>query len=276
MFRRFIAPFLLLLTFSLAAPQALASAVSHQILADSSLQQRLANLPMLVHEQVTWPLVRGDQLDPRMGAALDLLLQRNYSAKTVSARLEQELDAKVTQADLHQVVRWYHSPAGRQITTVERQALKDEVDGIDPAILAQLQKQYRGSPRESLFGDYDQALQTSRRLVSTSQQAQIQLVDALEALHNNVGQANLERLRQGIRARRFMDRGILEQSLYLRYLYAYRTLSDQQLRHYIDFLQTAPARHCNNVVNQILEAAALAPVQSLVQQLRLLKQQPED
>lgn len=276
MFRRFPAFLSLMLLCTMVSSQAWASKTAHRLLVDSALAQHLADFAELQHEQITWPLVQGNQLDPRMGAALDLLLQRNYSAKTASARLEQALDRNVSPTDLRQVVEWYDSPAGRLITKVERHALKDEVEGVDPSLLARLQNQYRGSPRETLFGGYDQALQTSQRLVNTSQQAQIHLVDAIEALHNEVGQAGLDQLRQGIRQRRFIDRGILEQRLYLQYLYTYRSISDQQLRRYIDFLQTAPVRHCSVVVNQILEAAALAPVQDLVQQLQVLKQQPED
>jgi len=265
---------LVLLGLWMLALPALAGGSAARVIEHSALDQRIELLPFLIHQELTWPLAASHQFDPRMGAALDLLLSRNYDADTVRADLIGQLEARLGRDELSQVEHWYDSAPGRRVTSLERGALVDVARGLDPALLRRLELRYRGSPREALFIDYDAAMGAAGLLVETSQQAQLVLVDAMAELHRGVGQAGLNRLRENIRHRRFMTRGVVEQGLYLRYLYTYRQLSDAQLREYLDFLRSGPARHCNRVVGATLQRAVLAPARELVRQLRTLRDRP--
>lgn len=264
---------LVLLGLWMLALPALAGGTAVRVIDHSALEQRIELLPLLVHQELTWPLAASRQFDPRMGAALDLLLSRNYEADAVRAVLIRQLEARLDRRELMQVANWYESPQGRRVTALERTALLDVARGLDPEMLRRLEQRYRGSARESLFVDYDAALGAAKLLVDTSQQVQLVLVDAMAELQRGAGQAGLRRLRENIRHRRFVTRGVVEQGLYLRYLYTYRQLSDTQLREYLVFLRSAPARHCNRVTGAVLQHAVLAPPRELVRQLRILHEQ---
>lgn len=257
----------ILLALCLAAGRVLASAAAREVVAHSSLGTRIQLLPLLVHQEVIQPLSRSHQMDPRMGTALDLLLYHDYDAAAVEADLIQQLDAHVSLDELRHVGNWYASRLGREVVAAERTAMQDQIEGLEPTTLQRLEHRYRGTARETLFNDYDQRLHGVQLLVDTAQRAQLLLVDALSQLHGDDDRAILEALRKQIRQRRFMVGGVLEQDVYLRYLYTYRGLSDGQLQAYVTFLQSDAARRCDEVAARSLQKAVLTPIRRLGERL---------
>lgn len=262
----------ILLVLCLASGRVLASAAARQVVSGSALGTRIQLLPLLVHQELVRPLARSHQMDPRMGNALDLLLYDDYDAAAVEAELVRQLDAHVGSDQLRRVGNWYASPLGHKVVDAERSAMQDQIEGLEPASLRALEHRYRGTARENLFNEYDRTWRGAEFLVETAQRAQLLLVDALGRLHSDGDSRLQEVLRAQIRKRRFIAGGVLEEDLYLRYLYTYRGLSDGQLQAYVAFLQTDAARRCDAVVARSLRNAILVPVGELVDRLGELRE----
>lgn len=260
--RHFFASGVLLLTLTTAlTDRAYASDLAQSVIGSSALDTVIEQYPQMITESITRGIKQTGSVDPMVSSAIQLMVGQAFNSRRIRAKVATSLDRELSPKTLTNVRDFYHSDLGARVAGLESAAAlpsawpQIESDG------SSLVKHYRGTERERLFDAFDQASRATENAVDTTIAVQTALGTALAALRGKP--ADFDQVHRRVENQRDMLTGLVEQQVYAAYLYTYKTLSDDQLKRYIRFLESPDGRQFSKVATESLKKAILDPVQSI-------------
>ncbi len=260
--RRFATSGLLLLILTVAVTgRVQASDLAQSVISSSALGTVIEQYPQMITESITRGIKQTGGVDPMVSGAIQLMVGQAFNSRRIRARVAASLDKELTPKTLTSVRDFYHSDLGARVAGLESAAALPsawpQIESDGPALV----KQYRGTERERLFDAFDQASRATENAVDTTIAVQTALGTAVAALRGKP--ADFDQIHSRVEMQRDMLTGLVEQQVYAAYLYTYKSLSDDQLKRYIKFLESPDGRQFSKAATESLKKAVLDPIQSI-------------
>lgn len=255
----------LLVTGLFLAGPAMAAPSAQQVLSASPIDDIVDRYPAMMSEGIREGLKRSQQLPPMVADTIGYVVTSSFSAADIEQQIVSNLDRDLSGKQLEAVEGWYATPVARKISAVE-------IAASDPAAWQQIQtkapelnKKYKGTDRARIFERFDRAARATESAVDTTIAVQLGLATAMAAFRND--SANYDELKQKIENQRGAIRGVVEQQVYDSYLHTYEKVSLQEMRLYIDFLESDSGSAFSKSVTQSIQQAITDPIESIGNQM---------
>lgn len=177
--------------------------------------------------------------------------RKRFQERVFLPALHAQLKSNLNESDVYAALRWLTAPDGQAITAAEITSLDDGVRQRFPAF----QKQLAAIPMTRVA--QVRALQDQLGSVNTELAFQTKLVGALDhaalLLHEPTAKTTPEELEQEARARLDGAREEIARHNLDFALFRYRDIPDDSLKHYEDFLRTAPGGRYQSAVDASIQ-----------------------
>lgn len=258
---------LLLLSLVLTTP-ALASGQAETIVRLSPLGPIVEQSQAMMRTGIRDGLMATGQVDSLVAETIAGFGASAFDAARIRARLVNALTADLASNELQTVNEWYQSDLGQALSQAEARAASPAGWTIISESAPALRQQYKGSAREQLFKRYDQALGASEQATDTAIAVQLELAQAMAAFSEN-GSASA--IRDRVQASRPIIQAEIADQVYLAYLHMYQSFPDEQLKTYVEFLESSAGRAFTESAGTSIRGAIVEPISRVGDQLvRLL------
>ncbi|WP_166257026.1 DUF2059 domain-containing protein [Marinobacter salicampi] len=238
-----------------------ASELAQSVVRHSALGTVIDQYPQMLTEGISQGLQQTGNLDPLVKGAITGMVGQAFSSDKIRTRVVGDLSSNLSDSTLKTVDSWYQSGLGQKVTEAETKAALPsawrEIEQQGPKLI----EQYKGSERAELFSSFDRASRATDSAVDTAIAIQTAFGTAMAAF--NGGVVDVDAIRNRVESQRTMLRGIVEQQVYAGYLYTYKDLSDQQMRSYIQFMESEDGSRFNEVVTGSVQRAIIEPIESV-------------
>lgn len=196
-------------------------------------------------------------------------LAPEYLESEIRSRLLDGLSQDTTVA----AVNWLRSDVGKKITAAELNLRSAETPLQLATFLLQLRLE-RPAPER---------LQLARRIEEINQGSEM-ATEAWEAIATSVARAldcgcgtnNLQNLEESLTSMRGSLKGMFHQGRIFEILFTYRTLTDEELKQYAEFLETPAGRDVTQIMNRAVQGTAVDAIRNIQPSLRKNLQSPND
>ncbi|MEX0604568.1 MAG: DUF2059 domain-containing protein [Marinobacter sp.] len=258
---RVIASLLLPALFMLSSHRVMASELAESVLRSSALGEVIEQYPAMLTEGISQGLSQTGDLDPMLKGAITGMVGQAFSSSKIRGQVVADLDDGLSESTLQTVLDWYQSPLGERVTSLEADAAKPagwkQIERRGPELI----KKYQGTEREQMFTRFDRASRATESAVDTAIAVQTAFGTAMAAFNGQT--ADFESIKARVEDQRPMLTGMVGQQVYAAYLHTYESLSDEQLKNYIDFMQSQEGDRYNEVVTNSVQQAIIRPVESI-------------
>ncbi|SRR5690554_1952117 len=255
----------LLVTGLLLSGGAYASTDAREVLSASPIDDIVAQYPAMMSQGIRDGLKQSGQVPPMVADTIGYVVSSSYRAEDIERKLVASLDASLTDKQLEEVYAWYQTPVAQKISRAEVAASAPAVWPEMRDRAGELNESYKGTAREQLFDRFDRASRATETTIDTTIAVQMGLATAMAAL--NTDSVNGERLRQRLESQRAMLQGMVGQQVYDGYLYTYRNISVQELKLYLDFLESEAGKRFTEVATASIQASITDPIETIGTQL---------
>jgi hypothetical protein len=259
----------LVLALAPAPPaRAEADALAREIVAFSSRGAQLASMA----EQVQLGIERNGASLPLV--TRELLLRAvavHLAPEALRSGVVERLAPRIEPARAGEVLRWLKSPLGRRVTRLEQEASTPEgLAGLE-AFAQQLHDALPPRSRLELMRRIEAAGRAVDFTLDVTARTSLGIALALDATLPASDQSSPEQLRAFIESQRVRLLPVVEQSVRVAYLYRYRDVSDENLGHYAEFLESEAGvwyvRETQHALLETLAEASLALGDAIAKEL---------
>ncbi|ARU58772.1 multipass membrane protein [Oleiphilus messinensis] len=229
-----------------------------QLYLQSGIQDAIAQFPSILKEGVASSAAESEH-STRYTQQVTEIIERTIDVDDLGSQVKQHLNSKLSSEHVDSILAWLMSPLGQKVVKLETTAATMAGFEEMSAQTVTLQKQYKGTPREKLFENFDRATRTTEAALETAMAVQLALVGAFADAGQGAGMPDYAMLTEMVEANRFMTRGLIGQQVFTNYLYTYRTLNDDELKRYIRFAESPAGLRYFSALNEALRSALIAP-----------------
>lgn len=258
---RVIASLLLPALFMLSSHRVVASELAESVIRSSALGEVIEQYPAMLTEGISQGLSQTGNLDPMLKGAITGMVGQAFSSTKIRGQVVADLDDELSESTLQTVLDWYQTPLGEQVTSLEAAAAKPaawtQIERRGPELI----KKYQGTEREQMFTKFDRASRATESAVDTAIAVQTAFGTAMAAFNGQT--ADFDSIKARVEDQRPMLTGMVGQQVYAAYLHTYESLSDDQIKNYIAFMQSQEGNSYNAVVTNSVQQAIIRPVESI-------------
>lgn len=239
-------------TERLDRPSAAEARALDELLELSGLRVQLESLSAGVRVQ----FLRGrGRMSAQDRATIDRIVSENFDAERLYARIRLEFERNLDAAKLEAALAWYRSPLGKRMTGFELAALVFD-GGRDAAdFVAHLEQHQPSARRIALIERLDAGGGASEATVDVT----MAVVRGLAFAFNPVLPAGARMSHDQLESRIARARGATLEQIrrvcLISMLFAYRSVPDHELDHYVRFVESEAGRWYVNVMNSALVTA---------------------
>lgn len=246
-----------------AAPSA------EQVVEASPIDDIISQYPQMMNQGIRQGLSQGTQLQPFLVNSIGSVVSSAFSGAGIEQKLIQDIGEKLNDQQLEEVLEWYQTPLAERISRAEVNASSPSAWKEVQARAGELGKSYQGSEFAGLFDRYDDAARATESSVDTAIAVQLSMATAMNALRGS-NAVPAEQLREQIESQRTMLRGQVGQQVYTAYLYTYNEFEPDELREYIEFLESDAGAAFTRVSTESIQTSLMDPVDMISQKLSQL------
>lgn len=201
----------------------------------SGLQQQIQQVPQQV-------LAGFDQqrrkLPVEQQAALRQALATSFDATMLEGAISKNLEASLRPNIISATLNWLKSDLGRKVTGLENSASEPRFQQELPSFAKQLEKAPPDGDRVQLIRRIDQASHGTEMLLDISESLGLGVAAAYEETLPAAQRSGLDHLRNQLARSREARRQQIQNHVWISLLLTYRTLPQEDLRRYVEFLET--------------------------------------
>lgn len=205
------------------------------VMALSGLQQQIQQIPQQV-------LAGFDQqqrkLPGEQQAALRQALATSFDATMLDGVISKNLEASLQPNVLTATLTWLKSDLGRKVTRLENVASEPRFQQELPAFAKQLEKAPPDHDRAQLIRRIDRVSNGTELLLDISESLGLGVAAAYEETLPAAQRSGLAHLRNQLARSREARRQHIQNHVWVSLLLTYRTLPQEDLRRYVEFLET--------------------------------------
>ena len=177
----------------------------------------------------------------------------------IRSRLLKSLHPEATLA----AMSWLRSDVGKKITTAEVSASSAENRVQFATFFLQLQLERPAPERLQLIRRIEEIAQGSQMATEAWEAIVAAVARALESEYRTTNPQNKKNLEEYLASVRGSVKGMFEQGRLFQGLFTYRTLTDEELKAYAEFLETPAGRDVTQTVNRAVQDSAIDAIQSI-------------
>jgi hypothetical protein len=233
----------------------------------SGLTQQIQRLPqayMTFVDQLFLGLERQRQPVPR---SLQRHIRQSFTHALTPERLEQDIRSRLVRGLPQDVtlatLTWLQSDLGKKITVVELDVGSAEKPIELATFVLQLQLEPPSPERLQLVRRVEEVIQGSELATEAWETVVLAIAPAIEAEFAKKQQEGGEKFQEQLASVRSNLKSLFQQGRLLEVLFTYRTLTDEELNRYVEFLEGPPGRDVTKVVNGALQGAAISAIKNM-------------
>jgi hypothetical protein len=234
---------IILLSFfpGLAPAQNDKDALVQELFIKSGMEKQFEQLPLIIQAGFD-RLAKEDEhlqkLPKNLLSSISALAREAFAPESLKAAMLPELKAQLTVQDMKQVLKWLDSPLGRKCTDLEVAAATPEAEAEMEQYGAQIRKSPPAAPRLAVLKKLDGALAATDSAAEVAIGSQVAVALAINATLPREQQRPLAEIRREMQKTRHLVEAEARAQTLIALLYTYRSLSEAQLRQYLEFLKS--------------------------------------
>lgn len=238
-----------------------------ELMDKSGLTEQVASIPQSMKQGMSMAQDQSQAIPEPVFQAMLRSADGAFVAEDILQSLREALTVSLTPAQVDELLEWYNSPLGVEITEAEKAAsdgsAQEQMMGQAKKLLGDQQRVKFASRLDKLFGATDMVmdLQQYTSMAVFSAIVMAQQPDAAVDLS-----AFSEQITQQVEATRPM----VEQGILLSLLYSYQGIEMDKLNAYEDFLQEPGTRQFNGVVMDSLNRSLEQGIEEFARNLARL------
>jgi hypothetical protein len=177
----------------------------------------------------------------------------------IRSRLLKGLSPETTSAAMN----WLRSDGGKKITTAEVNASSAESRLQFATFFLQLQLERPAPERLQLVRRIEEITQGSEMATEAWEAIVAAVARALESEYRAINPQSKKNLEESLASMRTSVKGMFEQGRLFQGLFTYRTLTDEELKAYAEFLESPAGRDVTHIVNRAVQGSAIDAIQGI-------------
>ncbi len=229
--------------------------IVEEILELSGTKKQIENFPSLVEVQLAG---YKNKQKPEIFEIVSKVMSESYKAETMYQVVLDNLIANFDKNHYAALLNWLRSPLSRKMSQLEEQASTSEALQEMREFAAKLQYSPPLQERVALAQALDEAIGGTNLSIEMITLTNLQMYKAFETVileTQRIKEDNWEeKLKSSLKAQ--LEQPIKQNTL-TSFLYIYRSVSDEELREYINFWDSEEGRWCNKILTRaFLDAMA--------------------
>lgn len=181
---------------------------------------------------------QGRTLPVEEHAAVRQALASSFEASALERRITQELESSLSSGVVAGSLKWFRSDVGRKVTALEVASSHPKAQQESRAFAQQLEKSPPAAERVQLIHRIDQASNGTELVLDMSEALVLSMASAYQATLPAAQRTGLEALRNQLARQRETLRQQVQRHVWISMLRSYRTLPEEELRQYVEFLES--------------------------------------
>ena len=181
-------------------------------------------------------------------------IEQQPDASVMLETIKEHINSHMTSSELDSVLAWFDSDLGRKINKAEEDASSAEAYSQARQVSAGLQSQPQDPLRKQLISEIDRASHLSEVTTGMKMSMIINMTEARPSASSNRDSYKEEMISQ-IKDRRGLIQENTTREVMARLLFAYRSMSDNELKQYLNFLNSeAGKKYADTIAEALLSA----------------------
>jgi hypothetical protein len=221
-----------------------------ELFAKSGLDQLIERLPMIVQQGLHQAFAQDENLKKLPAQTFQEIMDaaaRAYESQKSRNIMLRSFAGKMDDAEIRSVIQWLDSPTGVKCTDLEKQSLTAEAFQELSRFAEEIQKKPPRPERLKLIGELDRATKATATSVEIFVNSNLAVATAVTLSLPQENSMLLSELKKKLEASRGAIENALQEQTRISLLYTYRSLSDSEIKEYID-IATSPAGSKFNAV----------------------------
>ena len=234
----------------------------------AGVKKQMQQIPAMVRAQIT---KRQGETDPKVHAAISKILTESYQAEEIYQAVENSFKYHFDQKRLTTVLEWLRSPLGRKISELELRTIDPERVQELQKFAAQLKEKPAAKEHMTLVRRLDDATgatQLTLQMNLAGLRSSVKAIDAILPPAKRLQEGQLEKLVNEMKAQL---QGPLREGTLTNFLFTYRSLSDPELRRYVEYAESDHGRWFHRVLTEGFLQAMTAAGEKAFQQIVKVK-----
>jgi S1-C subfamily serine protease len=167
--------------------------------------------------------------------------------------LEYQLASNLSADELKEVLKWYKSPLGKKISAIEYSSFAEKKEMFQKLQLAFRLAKYQTTERLNLFTRLDEATNTTNAMIDlqTNMIIQNRILELILSDFKKPDQASIDKIVESYKNEidPYLDT-LTGHLVFAGIVYTYRGVPKNEIKQYVQFSETAAARHFYDVLNK--------------------------
>jgi len=251
---------LLLLVPNAAFAQGADDAALRELYLKSGMQKQVEQFPRVIQAGFDQAAARDPEiqkLPANLVAAMKALAPEAFAPKTIKSVILAEMKAKLTASDAKDVLKWLDSPLGKKLARFEEAASTPEGYKATQQYMAQLQSAPPSPRRLEFIRKLDSAAKGTENAIAIAMQTEIAITLAVIATFPLEQQRPLDDVAREMEKNKPAIEADVKTQTLLSFLYAYRSVTEEEIQRYVDFLTSPAGSKFQSAATAALKKASL-------------------
>jgi hypothetical protein len=257
----------LLTPLSVAAEPPADESMISELMELSGLTQQIPRLPQAYMTFVDQLFVGMDRQRNPVPNSLQQHIRQSFVHALTPERLEPEIRSRLVhglpQDTTLATLTWLRSELGKKITAAELNAGSAEKSIELATFVLKLQLERPSPERLQLVRQVEDVTQGSELATEAWETVVVAVTRVVEAELARTDPRRREKLQEHLASVRASIKGMFQQGRLIEVLFTYRTLTDEELKQYVDFLEAPTGREVTKVLNGAVQGAAITAIQNM-------------
>lgn len=259
--------FVLLMAFPVFAVPVTDEKIVGELMELSGLAQQIPRLPNDYLTLVDNLLMGLERQRHPVSKTLRRQIRQSFADALTPERLEPEIRSRLlhglSQETTLATVSWLKSDLGKKVTAAELNAASAEKSVEFATFFLQLQLERPDPERLQLMRRVEEITKGSELATEAWEAVVINVGRALEAEYRSRDLQSRESLNEYLASVRGSVKGLFQQGRLFQGLFTYRTLTDEELKQYVEFLEAPVGRDVTHVMNEAFQGAAINAIYNI-------------
>jgi hypothetical protein len=202
----------------------------------------------------------GLPVPPQVDAALRQAVASSFNATIFLNEVQRSIENGLSRQDVEAVLQWLDSPVGKRITRLEEA-------GSSPAALAEMESMkvqlLKDADRVKLIKRFDAAIKGSEYSADLMMNVQVAMATSMAAILAPDDPTVHEQIFAAVSANRSQIELEARDKTLQSFLYTYRSLNEEELNRYIDFISSGVGVRYHEVMKQGMNSGFLSASRSV-------------
>lgn len=224
------------------------------IIIKSGLQRQIEQLPEVVNASFDERLSQEPAIKPEEAAKIKNVLSESYNPSAMLSSIKEDITKGLTDQDVEPILSWLSSPLGQKITQLEEKSSSGDAYRDMQAFAAGLENNPPDPARLSTIEKLDQAAHITEFSVRMKMDMVLIMTESMSSAAGR-NDFSREQLLTQLEANRPQIEDASRQEAMISGLYTYQSLTDDELKEYINFYTSEAGVKYADVVTQGLLVA---------------------